>query len=104
MKITKRIKLRQRPRRVTQHFIVFDEFHAITSSPEYRHAVLDSVKQFRRPGAGIVVTQAILRSNSGKRVRFLGSARRQDGSPLTPTPKKFIPLQVARRQQQAWHG
>lgn len=100
MKATKRIKLGQRPQRATQHYIVLDEFHAMAFSPEHQQAALDSVKQFRRPGAGIVVAQAILRSNSGKRVRFLGSARRQDGSPLTPTPKKFIPLQVARRQQQ----
>jgi len=37
------------------------------------------------------------RFNSGKRIRFIGSVKKADGSPLKAAPTKFIPAQVWRR-------
>jgi hypothetical protein len=101
MKRTKRIKRTQHPKRAGTVQFVYDEFHTLLSSNELREAVIAAEQKYRRPGTGVVVTQAILRSNSGKRVRFLGSARRQDGCPIKPVPEKFVPAQVSRRQSAA---
>jgi hypothetical protein len=98
MKRTRRIKEVLRHRQpVVKQVLIYDEFHTMLATSTMRSHVVEVERKWRRPGAGVLVTQAILRANSGKRVRFLGSARRADGSPLGPAPKRFVPVQVKRR-------
>lgn len=77
---------------------VIDEMHLMTTSPAYSSALQNWQSNFRRPNAGFIATQAVIRSNSGKRLRFVGVTKHADGSPLKPAPKKFIPAQVQRCQ------
>lgn len=46
----------------------------------------------------MIATQAIIKSNSGKRVRFIGSTRWSDGALLKAAPKKFVPAHAVRKQ------
>lgn len=94
MKIAKQIQRRPSP---PQKLVVFDEMHLLCRSPDYTAALQKWQNNVLRPNAAFLATQAVMRSNSGKRLRFLGSMRRADGSPLKPAPKKFIPAQVQRR-------
>lgn len=94
MKIAKRMLRKPSP---PQNLILIDEMHLLTGSPAYTAAMQKWQSDVRRPNAASIATQAIMRSNSGKRLRFLGSMKRADGSPLKPVPKKFIPAQVQRR-------
>jgi hypothetical protein len=89
MKIAKQMRRKTSP---PKSFIIMDEFHLLAGEP----ACSTAMQSFRRP-TGFIATQAVMRSNSGKRLRFLGSTKRADGSPLKPAPKKFIPAQVQRR-------
>jgi len=97
MKLTRQIKARFVPKPPKRPFIIFDEAHLLLSP---RNAGLASMMQSqRRPGArSMVATQALIKSNSGKRLRFIGSSCWSDGAPLQPAPKKFVPAQVVRRQ------
>lgn len=95
---------RLRPTKVTigearqPELLVIDEMHLLTGSQAFSSAMQKWQSDFRRPNAeAFIATQAIVRSNSGKRLRFLGVTKRADGSPLKPAPKKFIPAQVLRR-------
>lgn len=95
MRIAKRMQRKPSP---PKKLIFIDEMHMLTGSPAFSTALQKMQSDFRRPNAeAFVATQAIMRSNSGKRLRFLGSTKRADGSPLKPAPKKFIPAQVQRR-------
>lgn len=77
--------------------LMIDEAWQLFGSNEYQDALRHQQSFVRRPSAGFVATQAMMKFNSGKRVRFLGAVRRADGSSLKPTPKKFLPAQVIRR-------
>lgn len=90
MKIAKRM---QRKHSRPQGFLFLDEFPLLAGSqalPKWQPEI--------RTTPPLIATQAVMRFNSGKRLRFLGATKRADGSPLKPTPKKFIPEQVQRRQ------
>lgn len=89
MRIAKRMQRKPSP---PQKFIFFDEFHLICGS-----SALPKWQPEIRTLPALIATQAVMRFNSGKRLRFLGATKRADGSPLKPTPKKFIPAQVQRR-------
>ncbi len=82
--------------------IIADEFHQFAAPGSPMRRLLDIGQQFRKPGARrIVATQAVMKFNSGKRVRFLGSMRYEDtGEAIKPTPTKFVPAQVARRARE----
>lgn len=94
MRIAKRMQRKPSP---PQKLFIIDEMHMLTNSPAFSTAMQKWQSDFRRPGTGVIGTQAVMRSNSGKRLRFLGSTKRADGSPLKPVPKKFIPAQVLRQ-------
>lgn len=95
MKIAKQM---QRKPSSPQKFVFLDEMHLMTNSPAYTAALQKWQSDIRKPNAASIATQAIMRFNSGKRLRFLGSMKRADGSPLKPSPQKFIPVQVLRRR------
>jgi len=68
---------------------VVDEFHLL--APPVR-------RPYSREGAAsLIVTQAIVRSKRGKQV-FIGSTKTANGQPYPTPPKKFLPVQVLRRQ------
>lgn len=52
-----------------------------------------------QPRRQMVVTQTVIKSNSGKRMRFFSLLRWEDtGEPVKKAPKKFLPVQALRRQ------
>lgn len=73
-----------------------DEFHMISSSPEFQQASASFLRKFPRKFA--VNTQAVIHANSGKRLTFIGQSYRPDGSSWKVAPKKHIPAQVLRRK------
>ena len=97
MKLTRQIKARLVPKSPKGPYIIFDEAPLLFRPS---NDGLSSMMQFqRRPGARVMVaTQAVIKSNSGKRLRLIGSTRWSDGAPLKSAPKKFVPAQVVRRQ------
>lgn len=72
--------------------VVMDEFYCYAGNIPIPAA---SKYEARR----VVATQAIMKFNSGKRVRFICSAHWEDtGEPVKSAPPKFLPAQVLRRQ------
>ncbi len=94
MKIAKQM---QRKPALPPKIVIVDELHLLLGSPTYTAALKKWQSNVFRPNAASIATQALMRCNSGKRLRFLGSMKRADGSPLRQAPKKFIPAQVRRR-------
>lgn len=88
----KKAKRMQRKPIAAPKLPVFDEAHLL-----FGEAHRAALHRDRKPDAGPIVTQAVMKFNSGKRVRFIVSVKRADGSPLKATPKKFFPAQVMRR-------
>lgn len=75
-----------------KHFLMLDEFHLATSALDLRAFAVEP----RSPS--LIATQALIKRNSGKRVRLIGTVRLANGDPVKPAPKKFLPAQVLRRQ------
>lgn len=91
MKIAKRKTYRAR--QTKPPMFILDEFNHFGSSPNELPA-MSRTKVTRR----VIATQAVMKFNSGKRVRFLGSTHWEDtGESTKPAPKKFVPAQVLRR-------
>lgn len=79
---------------------MLDEAHLLLSDEGYRRAILRRHNTVKLPSASVVFTQAVMRFNSGKRVRFLVSAGWADtGKRIAPGPRKFVPAQVLRRDE-----
>lgn len=76
-------------------YFVMDEFHFLAQSTEYQHLAGEFLRAHPRKIS--YQTQAVIRSNSGKRLRFIGQSFREDGSPWKAMPKKHVPAQVLRR-------
>jgi hypothetical protein len=85
------VKVKQMP------FIV-DEFHMLAGS-DMKPFVRSN---FEKPSAArLLVTQFIVRGKRDKQI-LVGSMRdAKTGHPYPPTPKKFLPAQVLRRQEVA---
>lgn len=102
MKLTRKSKTRSIPKapKSPSPWIVLDERDLFFArSDEDRKAFASMVQSQRKLGArSMIATQAIIKTNSGKRVRLIGSARWSDGAPAKAAPKKFVPSQVARQQ------
>ena len=74
--------------------IMLDEFHLVAGD-----SLALSAKHTPPMTPSMIVTQALVTRNSGKRVRFISSAKWANGDPIKPAPKKFLPAQVLRRQE-----
>lgn len=78
--------------------LILDELHTIAREGGSFGAVLSMGQMRKRSTRQAIATQAIMKFNSGKRVRYLCSARWEDtGESIKPAPKKFVPAQVVRR-------
>lgn len=97
----KKSKRMQRKPVAPLKLVVFDEAHRLLGSSDYRSALHHAQFHVRRPSHGFVATQAVMKFNSGKRIRYLGAVRKADGTPLKPAPKKFLPAQVIRQMAAA---
>ena len=75
-----------------KHLLILDEFHLAVPAPGLRAFAVES------RGPSLVATQALIKRNSGKKLRLIGALRMVNGDPVKPTPKKFLPAQVLRRQ------
>lgn len=91
------LKKRMRPSvvKVAPTPFIVDEFHMLAGS-EMKPCLHSN---FENPGAArFLVTQAIVRGKRGKQL-IIGAMRdAQTGQPYPPSPKKFFPAQVLRRQ------
>lgn len=102
MRIAKRRKYRAAKNR---NLIICDEAHLLFGAFDSVN-VLSKMAMFTRkasfPARQMIATQAMMKFNSGKRVRFLGSARWEDtGEAIKPAPKKFVPAQAVRRARES---
>jgi hypothetical protein len=77
--------------------MVLDEIPNLLGSDDHSAVLHRAHSHLRRPDAGFVASQAIMKFNNGKRVRFLGALRKADGSPLKSESQKFLPAQVTRQ-------
>lgn len=66
---------------------------------EYHLAAGDSLALSAKRIPSMIVTQAFVTRNSGKKVRFISFTKWANGDPIKPAPKKFLPAQVLRRQE-----
>lgn len=103
MRIAKTMKLRMKVK--SRQMIVMDEFHLLADAGGSLGAVFVSNMMLMRktsvPHRPMIATQAMMKFNSGKRVRFLGSMRWEDtGEAVKPAPKKFVPAHVMRRARE----
>jgi len=80
--------------------VILDEFHMFAPAGGAMSGVLAMGQAMRKPGSRrAIATQAVMKFNSGKRLRFLGFSRWEDTGELVKlVPKKFLPAQVLRRQ------
>jgi hypothetical protein len=94
-----------RARTANRHFVIFDEAHlllGIGGSAASLSTTAMQMRTFAVPRRRMIATQAVMKFNSGKRVRFLGSTRWEDtGESIKATPKKFVPAQVVRRARES---
>lgn len=97
----KKSKRMQRKPIAPPKLVIYDEAHKLLGSSDFMGALHRAQSHVRRPSAVLVATQAMMKFNSGKRIRFLGAVRRADGTPLKPAPKKFLPAQVIRQMAAA---
>lgn len=79
----------------TKQLLMLDEFHRAVPALAL-HALAG---ESRSPS--LIATQALITRNSGKRLRLIGTERKTNGDPVKPAPKKFLPAQVLRRQNQS---
>lgn len=95
MKMSKRAARIARPSPTPRPLLMLDEFHTLPS------VNLDSLLlgMSAPRGPTMIQTQAIIRRNSGKRVRFISYTKWVNGESMTRAKKKFLPLQVMRRQK-----
>lgn len=87
--------IRRKP--APKKMLILDEAHLLLGSPVISEHLRRTYLSNPKPNPSTLATQAMMRFNSGKRIRFLGRVTRADGSPLKPFPKKFVPKQVVRR-------
>ena len=99
MKIAKK---KTRPRaKITSHHFCVDEFHLLSGGADVSKNLnfgfgINAIRKISQ--RHMIATQAIMKFNSGKKVRFLSSTQWSDtGESITPRQKKFIPVQVMRR-------
>ncbi|MDO3615370.1 hypothetical protein Q3O97_05890 [Ralstonia pseudosolanacearum] len=78
-----------------KHLVIVDEWHLAAPVPDLRACTVEE----RSPS--LIATQALIKGNSGKRIRLIGTVRLANGDPVKPAPKKFLPAQVLRRQSQS---
>lgn len=95
MKMSKRVGRNVRPSPSPRPLMILDEFHTLPSGN------LDALRlgMSAPRGPTAIQTQAIVRRNSGKRVRFISYTKWASGESMTRAKKKFLPVQVLRRQQ-----
>lgn len=100
VKLTRQIKARSTPKAQESPWVVVDEAHSFFDPTKVnRDAFASMVQAQRRPEARLMIaTQAMIKSNSGKRERFIGDTRWSDGTPLKAVPKKFVPPHAIRKQ------
>lgn len=78
--------------------ICLDEFHTIAARGSSLGSLLNMGRMRLPSQRRMITTQAFMKFNSGKRVRFLGDTRWEDtGEAVKLAPKKFIPAQAVRR-------
>lgn len=97
MKMSKRAVRGARPAPMSSPLMIMDEFHAL---PPVGMNALRSMT-YVPSGPSAILTQAIVRRNSGKRVRLISYTKWANGEPMARPKKKFLPLQVLRRQEAA---
>lgn len=96
MKIAKRKQKNVRANGGSAKPLLFlDEFHLAAPALDLRAFAVES----RSPS--LIATQALIKRNSGKKVRLISTVRLANGAPVKPAPKKFLPAQVLRRQSQS---
>ncbi|MBA9859832.1 hypothetical protein [Ralstonia insidiosa] len=96
MKIAKRKQKSVRAiGRAAKPLLFLDEFHLEAPAADLR-AFAAAPRS-----SSLIATQALIKRNSGKKVRLIGTVRLANGDPVKQAPKKFLPAQVLRRQSQS---